>query len=369
MIERLYLDNIRSFVNFEWKPDRLVLLLGPNGAGKTALLETLATLQAFVTGERSVSETFPDTSRTRWETRAEQTVELDVRLPSGVYRYRLVVAHDLDNPDHPLVQSESLHASGKPIVEFTRGDLRVYHQENTQNVVQEIPGARLTRSGVGAIDPGRDPILRGFQEWAGKIRLLRPDPRAMSSHIERHRVGSPPRLAANLQNFAAWYPHTLAANFRAVAEAMRAIEPALPGLIELRTQEGVLEARFEREGVTTVYSFDELSDGERLLIGLYVVLHTRALPGAVLLLDEPDNYLGLREIQPWLAELADRALRSDGPQVLLVSHHPEALNFLAPERGFRMFRDANGPTRIARFEAQEELRPAELVARGWDSAR
>ena len=31
MIERIYLDNIRSFVNFEWRPERLALLLGRNG--------------------------------------------------------------------------------------------------------------------------------------------------------------------------------------------------------------------------------------------------------------------------------------------------------------------------------------------------
>lgn len=62
----------------------------------------------------------------------------------------------------------------------------------------------------------------------------------------------------------------------------------------------------------------------------------------------------------------DQGLRSDGPQVILISHHPEALNFLAPERGFRMFRDANGPTRIARFQPQDDLRPDEMIARGWD---
>src|SRR5580700_5493796 len=106
MIERLYLDNIRSFVNFEWRPDRLALLLGANGAGKTALLEAVRALQRFVSGDLSVSEAFPAASRTRWETRAEQTLEVDTRLRAGLYRYRLVVAHDLEDPDHPLVTHE-----------------------------------------------------------------------------------------------------------------------------------------------------------------------------------------------------------------------------------------------------------------------
>jgi ABC-type hemin transport system ATPase subunit len=366
MIERLYLDNIRSFVNFEWRPDRLTLLLGANGAGKTALLETLAAVQGFLTGERSVSEAFPTASRTRWEARAEQTVEVDVRVPAaGLYRYRLVVVHDLEDPGRPLVKQESLQLDDHIIIEFTTGDLSIYRNGEAVG----IPGARPTRSGVGALDPARDPVLRTFQDWLRRIWLLRPDPRAMSARFDRRHAGTVPRLVPDLSNFAAYYSPTLAAEPGAMFKAMRALEPALPGLVELRANEGELEARFEREGVTSTYSFDELSDGERALVALYVVLHTMAVPGRVLLLDEPDNYLGLREIQPWLAELTDRALKSDGPQVILISHHPEALNFLAPERGVRMFRAASGPTRIERFKPQEDMLPDEMVARGWDDAR
>ncbi len=51
MIERVYLDNIRSFVNFEWRPGPLAILLGANGTGKTALLDALQSLQSFVMGD------------------------------------------------------------------------------------------------------------------------------------------------------------------------------------------------------------------------------------------------------------------------------------------------------------------------------
>ncbi len=365
MIERLYLDNLRSFVNFEWRPERLTLLLGSNGAGKTALLETLVAVQRFVGGEISVSEAFPGASRTRWDARAEQTVEIDVRLPVGLCRYRLVVVHDLDDPENQAVKSESLHVNEGPAVEFTTGDLRIYRQGQAV----EVPGARPTRSGIGTIDPGRDQGLGAFQDWMGKIRLLRSDPRSMSAWVARSRAGTPVRLEPDLANFAEWYRRMLAEKPGSMFKAMRAVEQALPGLVELPVDEGQLQARFERAGVTTSYSFDELSDGERSLIALYAVLHAYAVSGRVLLIDEPDNYLGLREVQPWLAELTERALRSDGPQVILVSHHPEALNFLAPERGHRMFRDGSGPTRIERFVPEEGLSPDETIARGLDESR
>jgi predicted ATPase len=362
MIERLYLDNIRSFVNFEWKPERLALLLGSNGAGKTALLETLRAVQGFVGGMLSVSEAFPTTSRTRWDTRTEQTVEVDARLPNGLYRYRLVIVHDPEKPDRPLVKSESLHHEEQPIVEVDGGELRVHRGTE----LEALRGARPTRSAIDTINRGA--VLGAFQAWVYKIWLLRPDPRAMQAQVDRRRPGAP-WLSPNLSNFASWYPHQLASSQRAMFMAMEALEPILPGLVELRVNQGELEACFEREGATTSYSFDELSDGERALIALYVIMYSVAMPGRVLFLDEADNYVALREIQPWLAELAERALKSDGPQVILVSHHPEVLNFLAPERGFRMFREGNGPTRIERFHPQVGLSPDETIARGWDAPR
>ena len=41
MLTRIYIDNFRSFVNFEYKPERKQLLLGPNGSGKSSLLDAI----------------------------------------------------------------------------------------------------------------------------------------------------------------------------------------------------------------------------------------------------------------------------------------------------------------------------------------
>ncbi len=363
MIERLYIDNVRSFVNFEWRPARLNLLLGANGTGKTLLLETLFAVRSFLTGEASVSETFDEASRTRWDTRPVQTIELDVRAGGGLYRYRLVVEHDESGRNGPLVASESLQFGDSPAIEFKTADLNIHRSPQAKAI------AGPTRSGVSTLlsPSGRSEFFSPFQEWIWNLWLLRPDPRAMSARIDRR--ARAPWLEKDLSNFATWYLSTLASQPRDVMDAIRAVEPGLPGLFELRDAAGTLEAVFERAPKTSSYAFDELSDGERTLIALYVVLHVLAGPGRVLLLDEPDNYLGLREIQPWLAELSDRALRSTGPQVILISHHPDALNFLAPERGWRVFRDPNSQTRIQKFEVQGSLEPAEAAARGWDETQ
>jgi predicted ATPase len=363
MIERLYLDNLRSFVNFEWRPEQLSLLLGRNGAGKTGVFDALEAVQRFVTGTASVSEAFPEASRTRWETRLEQTIELDLRLASNAFHYRLVIAHDDKKPDDALVQLELLQCDGRTLVEFKTGDLRIYRGAQELS----IPGTRPTRSGVGAMTSGGDPGLDRFQQWMRDIWVLRPDPRVMSSRIDRRRTAKAPWLNSDLSNFAAWYPPTLASKPGSMFKATKSLEPILDGFVELYEEDGALFARFDNQGTTSSYSFDELSDGERALIGLYIVVNGIAGAGKTVLLDEPDNYVALREVQPWLSELTDRTLRKDGPQVLLISHHPDTLNFLAVDKGWRVFREKGGPTRIERFRPAENTGAAETMAQGWET--
>ena len=48
MLKRIYIDNFRCFVNFEYKPERKQLLLGANGSGKSSLLDAIRAVQGFV---------------------------------------------------------------------------------------------------------------------------------------------------------------------------------------------------------------------------------------------------------------------------------------------------------------------------------
>ncbi len=91
--------------------------------------------------------------------------------------------------------------------------------------------------------------------------------------------------------------------------------------------------------------------------------------GATIILDEPDNFISLREIQPWLAAVDD-AIESGHGQLLLISHHPELINQWAPDYGVRFVRESGGPIRVQPepFSGRPDsgLTPAELLSRGWD---
>ncbi len=100
---------------------------------------------------------------------------------------------------------------------------------------------------------------------------------------------------------------------------------------------------------------------------LYMLLLKMGNPDVVLFIDEPDNYVALAEIQPWLLGLKE-SIETRGSQALLISHHPELIDNLAPSHGLMFEREKNGPASVRPFEAQTDdecLTASEIVARGW----
>lgn len=133
------------------------------------------------------------------------------------------------------------------------------------------------------------------------------------------------------------------------------------------THAKILQLRFDGPGGRNGGSlfFHQLADGEKALVGLYMVRAALAT-GAVqtVLLDEPDNYVGLPELQPWV--LALRELLDERHQAILISHHPEILGNAGEEYGRYLWRENHSsPTRIGPLKAPPGLSPGEAVARGW----
>lgn len=112
---------------------------------------------------------------------------------------------------------------------------------------------------------------------------------------------------------------------------------------------------------------NEISDGQRMLIVLYALIHLAGEQGFSLFLDEPDNYVALAEIQPWLMALVDACGQSQH-QAVLCSHHPELIDYLGGDRGVLLDRTNAGVTRqrdLTTEEMEGPLRLSERVARGW----
>lgn len=105
-----------------------------------------------------------------------------------------------------------------------------------------------------------------------------------------------------------------------------------------------------------------------MLVGLYM-LRAALETGAAhtVLVDEPDNFVGLPELQPWVLRLME--LLGDETQAMLISHHPELLDTAGEQFGRYLWRDNHtSPTRIGALRTPAGLRPSEAIARGWVDA-
>ncbi|MEI6421240.1 MAG: AAA family ATPase [Lentisphaerota bacterium] len=114
------------------------------------------------------------------------------------------------------------------------------------------------------------------------------------------------------------------------------------------------------------FDFTDLSDGQRQLIVLYTVLQSlKQNIFSVLLIDEPDNFVSLREIQPWLKSLED-ACKDKAVQSIIISHHPEIINDMAHGAEIWFSRQNGAQVVTNPYPTTPGLTPAETMARGWD---
>jgi predicted ATPase len=184
-------------------------------------------------------------------------------------------------------------------------------------------------------------------------------------------------LAPDSSNFVSWYKH-VSLDQGLSTDLNNTLPEVLDGFAHLKfvslgeSYQG-LDIRFhdasngKKEPIG--YTFKELSDGQRALIALYALLVYAKRERYILCLDEPENFLALPEIQPWLIKMYD--LCNEGRmQALIISHHPEMINYLATESGIWFERVDNGPVTAQPVvdEADTGLPISELVARGWIGA-
>lgn len=138
MLTRVYIDNFRSFVNFEYRPERKQLLLGANGSGKSSLLEAIRHVKSFIA---EGDNPFTPLTRTRWQNRPLQVIEIEALLDGQEYEYRIEIRFELETKQ-PSVDLETLKVSGASSFERAKGQLRFFMQSGTQDIAKPPDDAR-----------------------------------------------------------------------------------------------------------------------------------------------------------------------------------------------------------------------------------
>ena len=345
------------------------MLLGHNGSGKSAVLDVIFALQQLLLGVAKVNDPgiFPADSLTRWLDRNRQIFEIEVQLEQGVCAYRLEIEHSRQE-DKARIEAETLEAGGKPLFSCYQGEVQLYRSDHTKGPVFHVD---WSESALARIDPARNrsPVLLiQFMEFMRRVVCCRLQPANMVSETKTEQQS----LSRDGRNFAAWYRHVVQKRPELVPAFTAEIKKIIPDFSGLRLEQTGTVVR----ALTSVFNegesryelrFSELSDGQRALIVLYaLVLLTK---GGTLLLDEPDNYMSLPEIQPWLLALEDRCGEYIS-QAVLRTHHPELIDYLGTKEGILLKHEDSGATRAVRladeYSCEDTGLPwSELIARGW----
>ncbi|MCK5687778.1 AAA family ATPase [Myxococcota bacterium] len=368
MIKRLYVDNYKCLVNFEAIFSELTLFMGPNGVGKSSVHDVVFGLRQLLDGTARVSdaELFPTSTLTRWKEQKVQVIELAVSLDGDSdLIYRLEVEHELKSRRAHIIL-ERLSADGKPLFEFKSGEVRLYGDDHSEGAVYPADGSESAMARLGERQDNKR--LSRFLDFMRKIIVCGFYPKnfvaeSSSEDALLHRDG---------RNFAAWYRHIFQERPDLVPDYINALRETIDGFSGIRLEKIGQDTRafmviFEEDDKRYELRLDELSDGERALIALYALVFVTANQGYTLFLDEPDNYLALPEIQPWLIELSD-ACGEKLPQAVISSHHSELIDYLGAEKGLLFKRETSGVVvaHPVQYRDADGLKLSELVARGWE---
>jgi predicted ATPase len=370
MIRRLYVHNFKSFINFEIRFGEFQLLAGPNGGGKSALFDVLGRLKALVCQGERIHSVFPPENRTRGMAGAVGSINLELDLEDqekNIYAYSLEVEYE-DSQRLQRISAEKLTFNKMPLFESSQGEAQLYKDNGESGPHFPVD---WSQSGVGFIMPSNvNTKMTWFKTRLARTWMLRIVPDLIAEESRREAVWPSP----NLSDFADWYRFLVQSRPDVIYDLTEALRSRIEGFRALRLKDAgegkLLFASFEGDKGTKPVdiSFQQLSEGQKALIGLYSTFYGLfSEDSATLCVDEPENFLALPEIQPWLDSVYE-ASEDEARQVFLISHHPRIINFLAAETGIWFEREnGTGPTRTFRIHADPKspISIDQLIERGW----
>ena len=244
-------------------------------------------------------------------------------------RWKFSIPQNL--PGKPFIRSEAGDVGRCAAVSILRG------RGPTLSATIRAPGPVFPFRPDQSFLPNLDPSARQAGDSTRGFQRFHVQALALAVESIRYSDCFPDRTSfswrATVSNLASFYSYLNSERPDERSELERRLSDALPGFRYFRFErlgdQKLLLAEFDVEGKPALkYNLRELSEGQRVLAVLYAAVCGLAHPGAMLCFDEPDNFVSLSEIQPWLQFLRD-ALEEQDAQAIIISHHPEVMDYLA----------------------------------------
>ena len=362
MITYLYVNNYKSLVNIRLDFSAISVLIGQNGSGKTAVFDVLYSLKSSIMGGRS-TDIFKAASLTRWMKSSIQTFEIGMNNKNKEYVYHLELEYN--TVGQCLVVSEVVKYEGSSIFSAQNGSVSIRDNGTSPGIEFRVD---RSFSGLSSVLDGMPyQNIISFKQGISNLLLCKVNP-YMKDQVTMEMP----------------YPDVQFTNIGEVISYLSQIRPDImvdlwnrlhevnPAFIRLRIDMGAygkhVVADYRYNDIPVTYLFSELSEGERMLTVLYLLLFGYLQAGYTVFIDEPDNYVSLREIHPWCSEVDEIATENNG-QCIMITHHPEIINYFAGNSGIWMARISSGETIIKSKPAIEGngdfLKYSELITGGY----
>lgn len=367
MINHIYIDNYKCFVNFKYEPSSIELILGDNGSGKSSLFDVIRKLKSLVVEGNSSLDIFKGSELCRWDPRRGQKFEIGFQSSHGCFLYELQIEHD-EHGEKNRISREELHCDSVLLYRFDGNDAFLFRDDGSE-------GPKLSwdwnKSFIATVpERSENQKLIWFRDRLSATFVFSPDPLGMSAESDVE-VEAPDY---QLRKLSSWLRHLFQEDLDAMAAIRDSLKDVLAGMktfkhekIGQKSRSLQFQFEFADDGKGFWLPLDDLSDGQCQLVALYAIEHAMLKENRTVCIDEPDNFVALREIQPWLINAKD-AVEDNDSQLWIISHNPELIDYLAGDHGVQFYRDDHGPVRTKRFEWKESdvLKPSEIVARGWE---
>ncbi len=361
-LKRVEISNYKSLKSVAIEPTPLCVLVGPNAAGKTNFGDALDFLghiykwnlaSAVETKGGLENITYRDESRSQKSLKFKISLELgegewfSVKNPSGVlevvhsFEFRANSKADLtsfrifsETLDVRLIQDTiqdliriKRSDKGSPEVEFPKQKILLQAASLDSSLAKRLLPT-LSRQTKSLLLPFIDQFyLEGVvSNKLGTIRVFQLNPRDC-------RAPGVPSPSPDLDRFGKNLPATLSylknAHSSAYNEILEALRRVMPSIQDIKfdfTHTKALGLFLKEQGVSKLWTAEEISDGTIQAIALLTATFDPRIP--LVVIEEPEN-----SVHPWAVRNFVEAFRraSRTKQIILTTHSPIVVDQLQPE--------------------------------------